>query len=88
MHPSKMSIELRLPNGRQTAFTLSGGKKWQEHLRTRVLEYFPRCRDIRFVDGLPNQQPKKDRPFQTAVMFEIRKNYFVHGYLVINSGGK
>ncbi len=87
MNSSKMSVELRLPNGRQKQFTLTAGKAWQEHLHARVLESYPRSRSVRFVDGLPGRYPGRDRPFQTAIMFEIRKNYFVHGFLVINSAG-
>ncbi len=74
-------VELKLPNGKREAFTISSDESWREILRTRLSGYYPSS-EVRIVENFPKTAPSPAKPFQSGVMFEIRTNYYTFGFLI------
>ena len=85
MATRKIIASLQLPNGKTTSFKLSLNKKWHENLQEEILTLYPASDNIRFVDALPERALSAGKSFQTNIMFEIRRNYFVLGRLSLKA---
>ncbi len=81
MKCKRIDVELTLPNGKREQFTIPSHRSWPADLHNRLSTYYP-ASEVRIVENFPNTQPSDTKPFQSGVMFEIRSNYYVYGFLV------
>ena len=86
MANKRITASLKLPNGHTTSFRFQMAREWQSKLRDEILTHYPASDNIRFVERLPERGLAAGKTFETNVMFEIRKNYFVLGRLHLESG--
>ncbi len=85
MAGKRITASLQLPNGNTTSFKFKLAREWQTALKDEILSHYPKSDNIRFVERLPERGPAAGKSFETNVMFEIRKNYFVLGRLSLQT---